>query len=171
MATHSSVLAWRIPGTGEPGGLPSMGSHRVGHNWSDLAAATAYHDRKINVLHILEVYIYLKVKVTQLCLTLCDPMDSTVHGILQVRILEWVAFPFSRGSSQPRDWTQVSQIAGKFFNSWATKEAQEPEWVAYHFSKGSFWLQGDSFSTELSGKPRYNLSMILLVVKSFWYFD
>ena len=39
MATHSSVLAWRIPGTGEPGGLPSMGSHRVGHDWSDLAAA------------------------------------------------------------------------------------------------------------------------------------
>ena len=41
MATHSSVLAWRIPGTGEPGGLPSLGSHRVGHNWSDLAAAAA----------------------------------------------------------------------------------------------------------------------------------
>ena len=41
MATHSSVLTWRIPGTGEPGGLPSMGSHRVGHNWSDLAAAAA----------------------------------------------------------------------------------------------------------------------------------
>ena len=39
MATHSSVLAWRIPGTGEPGGLPSLGSHRVGHDWSDLAAA------------------------------------------------------------------------------------------------------------------------------------
>ena len=44
MATHSSVLAWRIPGTGEPGGLPSMGSHRVGHDWGDLAAAAAvYH--------------------------------------------------------------------------------------------------------------------------------
>ena len=41
MATHSSVLAWRIPGTGDPGGLPSMGSHRVGHDWSDLAAAAA----------------------------------------------------------------------------------------------------------------------------------
>ena len=41
MVTHSSTLAWRIPGTGEPGGLPSMGSHRVGHNWSDLAAAAA----------------------------------------------------------------------------------------------------------------------------------
>ena len=45
----------------------------------------------------------VKVKVTQLCLTLCDPMDYTVHGILQARILEWVAIPFSRGSSQPRD--------------------------------------------------------------------
>ena len=42
MATHSSVLAWRIPGTGEPGGLPSMGSHRVWHDWSDLAAAEIY---------------------------------------------------------------------------------------------------------------------------------
>ena len=41
MATHSSVLAWRIPGTGDPGGLPSMGSHRVGHDCSDLAAAAA----------------------------------------------------------------------------------------------------------------------------------
>ena len=42
MATHSSVLAWRIPGMGKPGGLPSMGSHRVGHDWSDLAAAAVY---------------------------------------------------------------------------------------------------------------------------------
>ena len=43
MATHSSVLAWRIPGTGEPGGLPSVGWHRVGHDWSDLAAAAGTH--------------------------------------------------------------------------------------------------------------------------------
>ena len=50
------------------------------------------------------------VKVTQLCLTLCDPVDYTVHGILQARILEWVTFPFSRGSSQPRDRTQVSAL-------------------------------------------------------------
>ena len=42
MAAHSSVLAWRIPGTGEPGGLPSMGSHRVGHDWSDIAAVAVY---------------------------------------------------------------------------------------------------------------------------------
>ena len=58
-----------------------------------------------------------KVKVAQLCPTLCDPMDYTVHGILQARILEWVTFPFSRGSSQPRDRSQVSPIAGGFFTS------------------------------------------------------
>ena len=64
---------------------------------------------------ILNVYLLaLKVKVAQSCPTLCDPIDYTVHGILQARILEWVAFPFSRGSSQPRDWNQVSHIAGIF---------------------------------------------------------
>ena len=65
-------------------------------------------------------YCGVKVKVAQLCLALCDPMDYTAHGILQARILEWVAFSFSRGSSQSRDPTQVSCIAGGFFTSWAT---------------------------------------------------
>ena len=60
--------------------------------------------------------------VTQSCWTLCDPMNfsppgSSVHGILQVRILQWVAIPFSEGSSQPRDQTQVSRIAARFFTS------------------------------------------------------
>ena len=59
----------------------------------------------------------VKLKVTQSCLTLCDPMDCTVHGILQARILEWVAFPFFKGSSQPKDQTQFSRIAGRFFTS------------------------------------------------------
>ena len=58
-----------------------------------------------------------KVKVTQSCLALCDPMDYTVHEILQARRLERVAFPFSRESSQPRDQTQVSRIAGGFFTA------------------------------------------------------
>ena len=49
MATHSSVLVWRIPGMGEPGGLPSMGLHRVGHDWSDLAAAAAIHSLELGV--------------------------------------------------------------------------------------------------------------------------
>ena len=64
-----------------------------------------------------------------LCPTLCDPMDcsplgSSVHGISQARILEWVAIPFYRGSSQHRDQTQVSCIAGRFFTTSTTWEAQ-----------------------------------------------
>ena len=70
----------------------------------------------------------VKVLASQSCLTLCDPRDcsppgSSDHGILQARILEWVAIPFSRGSSWPRDQTQVSCIAGRFFTIWATREA------------------------------------------------
>ena len=57
------------------------------------------------------------VKVAQLYLTLCDLMDYTVFGILQARILKWVAVPFSRKSSQPRDQMQVSSIAGRFITS------------------------------------------------------
>ena len=56
------------------------------------------------------------------------PWTNTVHGILQARILEWVAIPFSRGSSQPRDRTQVSRIAGSFFTSWATREEAQEYW-------------------------------------------
>ena len=64
------------------------------------------------------------VKVAWSCPTFFDPMEYRVHGILQVRILEWVAFPFSRGSSQPGDQTQVSCITGGFFTIWVTREAQ-----------------------------------------------
>ena len=59
----------------------------------------------------------LKVKVAQSCLTVGDSMDFTVHGILQARVLELVAFPYSRGSSQPRDQAQASHIEGRFFTS------------------------------------------------------
>ena len=86
-----------------------------------------------------------------------------LHGILQARILEWVAFPFSRESSRPRGQTQVSRIAGSFFTSWATREAQE-HWSAWSIpSPGglpdpgiepvSVALQADSLPAELSGKP------------------
>ena len=57
----------------------------------------------------------VKMLVSQLCLTLCDPMEYTVHGILQERIMEWVAIPFSRISSLPKVGTQVSCIADRFF--------------------------------------------------------
>ena len=107
----------------------------------------------------------MKVKVAQSCPTLWDPMNYRVHGILQARILEWVAFPFSRGSSQPRDRTQVSHNACGFFTSWATWEAQE-YWslsLLQHIfpTQESNWglpaLQVDSLPTELSGKPKVEL--------------
>ena len=60
----------------------------------------------------------------------CSPPGSSIHGILQARILEWAAVPFSRGSSQHRDWTQVSGTAGRFFTVWATMEAWAP-WNHY----------------------------------------
>ena len=69
----------------------------------------------------------VKVLLSQSCPHLCDPLDhslasSSVHGILQSRILKWVATPFCRQPSQPWDQTQVSYIAGRFFTDWATRE-------------------------------------------------
>ena len=66
-------------------------------------------------------------EVSQLCPTLCDPMDcslpcSSIHGIFQARVLEWVAISFSRGSSWPRDWTWVFRAVGRRFTFWATRE-------------------------------------------------
>ena len=89
-------------------------------------------------------------------------MNYTVHEILQAKILEWVAFPFSRGSSQPRDQTQVTCIAGGFLTSWATGEAQE-YWSGQPIpspvdlpnpgiEQGSPAFQVDSLPTELWGK-------------------
>ena len=100
-----------------------------------------------------------EVKVAQLCPTL-QP-HGLYHGILQARILEWVwvAFSFSRGSSQPRDWTQVSHIAGRFFTSWATREVGCP-----FLLQGIFLTQGSNpgllfyrqilYHLNLQGSPR-----------------
>ena len=79
MATHSSVLAWRIPGTGEPGGLLSMGSHRIGHDWSDFAAAAAVEfSHSVVSHHGLEH-------------GLCDPMDCSTPGLpVHHQLLEFI---------------------------------------------------------------------------------
>ena len=92
----------------------------------------------------------------------CSLPGSSVHGILQARILEWVAFPFSRGSSQPRDQTQGSHIADRLFTSWATREAQEygsgwpipspADLLDPEIEPGSPALQVDSLPAELPGK-------------------
>ena len=80
----------------------------------------------------------VNTKVTQSCPILCDSMGNTVHGILQARILEWVAVPFSRGSSQARDRTQISCIEGGFFYQLNHKARPRIlEWVAYLLSSRS----------------------------------
>ena len=133
-----------------------MGSHRVGHHWSDLAAAAEHksvfsykgmargvagllnNSRKgVSLLPRLkqvenstqkifnaEKWKWQSLSRVWLCnLMDCSPPGSFVHGILQARILEWVAILFSWGSSRPRDQTWVSCIAGRFFTLWATREA------------------------------------------------
>ena len=92
------------------------------------------------------------VLVAQLCPTLCDPVDCR-HGILQARIVEWVAILFSRGSSRPRDRIQVSCIAGRFFTCWATKEAFASS-MAFQFPKANF-----REFLFYPFRPKYNMEM------------
>ena len=103
-------------------GLPST---LHGPKWSPRKSSpsqeTAHHGGSdISGKRLREVYPQVKSESH----SVESDMDSMVHGILQARILEWVAYPFSRGSSQPRDWTQVSCLVGGFFTSWATREAK-----------------------------------------------
>ena len=105
MATYSSILAWRIPWTEKPGGLLTV--HRVAKSWTRLKQFS----RQAGI----------SVVSDSLQPVDCSPPSSSAHGILQARILEWVAISFSRGSSRPRDRTQVSHIAGRHFNLCTTR--------------------------------------------------
>ena len=107
--------------------------------WSKISLVLTSTIFTIYSIHFTRTY---KVKVAQSCPTLCNPMDYTVHGILQARILEWVAILFSRGSSQPKDWTQVSHTAGGFLTSWATREAQNLQrWVLNDQRDRVSWIE------------------------------
>ena len=90
----------------------------------------------IYIFLIVKLYL-VKVKVAQSCLTLCNPMDYTVLGILQARILEWVAFAFSRGSSQPINRTQVLHCRQVLYQLSHKGGPRILKWVAYPFSSGS----------------------------------
>ena len=110
-----------------------------------------------------------KWKLFSQCPALCDPMDSNlpdscVHGILQARILEWVAVPFSRGSSQPRDQTQVFRIAGRFFTVWAIREF----FIAYSWTL-CFKLIDQIFMDSLLGSPFLLLYMSVFMLVSYSY--
>ena len=140
---------------------------------SNSADASCYQDAqeifdiKESVTWPVEYSAMHACSVTQSCPTLCDPMDcslpgSSVCGIFQARILEWVAFPFSSGSSQSRDRSQIFCIAGRFVTSWATREAQ---WslqlilkliISQSFLRWSKRVLGDSLS---SFPPQMNISI------------
>ena len=101
MAVHSSILAWRISATEEPGRLHTVHGVAKRQTWLKQLSTHIHAQIMYNVLHVLCL-------VTQSCPTLCDPMDcslpgSSVHGIPQAIILEWITMPSSRESSQPRD--------------------------------------------------------------------
>ena len=93
-----------------------------------------------------------RVKVTQSCPTLCIPMDCRVQGILQARILEWVAFSFSRGSSQPRNWTQVPHCRRILYQLSHKGNPRILEWVAYPFSRGSSWPRNQTGVSGIAGR-------------------
>ena len=95
----------------------------------------------------------------------CSPPGSSIHGILQARILEWVAIPFFRGSSQPRDWTQVSCTAGRFFTDWATSEFPERVYITVY--RGTrLWLTkliSASFFPSFFSPPLFTASNNLIL--------
>ena len=93
-------------------------------------------------------------EVAQSCQTLCDPMDSilpgsSVHEIFQARILEWDAISFSRRSSRPRDWTQVSRIVGRDFTIWTTREVERRKQFTREYS---MWLQSHMWPVTINAK-------------------
>ena len=107
----------------------------------DITLPTKVHLVKAMIFPVV-MYRYekvkVKMKVTQSCLTLCDSLDYTVHGLLQARILNWVAFPFSKGSSQPRDWTPGLPHCRRILYQLSDQGSPRTlEWVAYPFSRGS----------------------------------
>ena len=109
------------------------------------------------ILNVVHGFTTMEVKkerkesgVIQSCRTLCNPMDFSVHGIL-----EWVTISFSRGSSQPRDRTQVSCIGGRPFNLWSTREAHGREWVK---SLSRVWLFATPWTIAYYAPPSMGFS-------------
>ena len=127
-------------------GYSSILVHGEFHGQRCLVGYSLWGHKELNMTEqlMLSLSLWREVKVAQLCPILCNPMNCIVPGILWARILEWAAFPFSRGSSQPRDQTQVSCIAGGFLISWATREAQE------YWSGSLFFLQWIFLTQELN---------------------
>ena len=136
----------------QPGGWETCGGRLKGGEWEGTLGSAERrqcreesHARclypRLRAQAVLEVIYLLKVEViaVQPSPTLCDPMNcslpgSSARGILQARILEWVAIPFSRESSQTGDGTLISCLAGRFFTIWATRDLlSKRQWTSYYF--------------------------------------
>ena len=122
----------------------------------------------------LNWYLYvptMKVKVAQSCPALCDPMDYTVRGILQARILVWVAFPFSRGLPNPGIKLTSSELQMDSFSAGHKGSPRIPEWVAYHYTNRSSQprvscIAGTFFTNQAIKEALINLYCFLLLLQS-----
>ena len=120
MATHSSVLAWRIPGTGEPGGLPSMGSHRVGHDWSNLAAAAAVQFSGSVVSHSLWPHGLQHARPpcpspTPRVYPNSCPLSWGCHPTISSSVVPFSTYPQSFPESGPFPMSQLPAWGGQSF--------------------------------------------------------
>ena len=157
MATHSSILSGKSRGQRDLVGYRPQSQKRAGHDFRlnskqcCVRLLSKWTKRLKGILNVNSWFATIAEAPWQhpyqvlfkLCLKWSGvkvAQSLQPHGlyrILQAGILEWVALPFSRVSSQPRDQNHLSWIAGKFFTNWAIREAQENKWVAYPFSRGS----------------------------------
>jgi len=124
MATHSSVLAWRIPGTGELGGLPSMGSHRVGHDWSDLAAAAAAAVQK---------YLFLSYLLSMLFLPFKQMLNLSTFILWLLNFESWIESSFL-----PQDFKGIHPCFPLVFLWFLLKNVSLDWWS--HFSWCDRWF-------------------------------
>ena len=144
LCTRSQAMEWKILGESN-NNLSCLSTWNVHEMWQlleqrycmniSIVYSKDTHQRSLSLFKIMlkensapVSILFISTPLFASLNYICDPVDfsppgSSVHGILQARILEWVAISFSRGSSWPRDWTQVSHIAGRCFNLWATREA------------------------------------------------
>ena len=153
MATHSSVLAWRIPGTGEPGGLPSMGSHRVRHDWSDLAAAMRSEWRVVGMRMICAEHCFENFtmhsyatqrkevptsrKANRVCVCVCVCVCVYGGGLVAKSCLT-LASP----------WT----LAHPGSSVHGISQARILESVVISFSRGSSWLGNQNWTSCIAGR-------------------
>ena len=155
MATHSSVLAWRIPGTGKPGGLPSMGSHRVGHNWSDLAAAAAEmqgDSRKTSTSASLITWKPLTVWIATNCGKFLE-MGIPDHLTCLLKNLYADQEATVRTGHGTMDWFQIGKgvhqgcivtLLINFYSEWSEcssviSDPLQPHGLSVEFSRPEYW--------------------------------